>query len=160
MSLSPLDRAGLSDLVNRYATLVDHGEFAAVAELFTTDGVLVAPSPPECLDPVRTLAGTADIASELSQLGDFDVTVHYVNGFVFDAGDRPGRARGRVRCVAHHVTRHEGGTVDVVWHLRYHDEYEIHGARWRFLRREISIDILEAQRVREARGRLGLRRAD
>ena len=42
--LAPEDRLAISDLVHRYAVLVDAGEVDAVMELFTTDAVMVVPS--------------------------------------------------------------------------------------------------------------------
>ena len=43
------DRAALTDLVHRYAALVDDRKFDSVAKLFTENAALTLPDPPKVL---------------------------------------------------------------------------------------------------------------
>lgn len=133
----------LSQLVHGYAARVDDRQ--PVAELFTEDGVLVAPDPPDVLDPVREHQGRPAIAAATSALPP---TFHAVVGEVYSVdGDR---ATGRVACVAHHVV---DPRTDLVWHLRYADTYRREDGAWRFARRELSIDLIESRPLKRARAR-------
>lgn len=136
-------RAELSDLVHRYAALVDDRDFASAAGLFTEDGVLVRPDPPDVLDPVEELCGRAAIELGLRALEGVALTVHAIVGEVYDG------ATGRIVCVAHHLL---DGRTDLVWHLRYRDTYTPEQDRWRIARRELSIDLIETRVVKRARG--------
>jgi len=133
----------LSQLVHTYAARIDDRQ--PVDDLFTEDAVLLAPDPPDVLDPVREHAGRAAIAAAT---GSLPPTFHEIVGEVYDVdGDR---ATGRVACVAHHVV---DPRTDLVWHLRYADSYRRADGRWRFARRELSIDLLETRPLKRARER-------
>lgn len=135
-------RAELSDLVHRYAARVDDRDFAGAAALFTEDGVLVRPEPPDVLAPVAELVGRGAIEQGLRALESVPLTVHAVVGEVYDG------TSGRVVCVAHHLV---DPTTDLVWHLRYRDDYaEVEGA-WLIARRALSIDLIETRTVKRAR---------
>jgi hypothetical protein len=59
-------------------------------------------------------------------------------------------ATGEVTGVAHHlrvdVDGHDGGT-DVIWHLRYVDEYVDTGGAWRIVRRVLHLRGIEERAV-------------
>lgn len=114
------------DLSHRYAVAVDARDWDAGAELFTEDGVLVVPDPPDHLGPVRTSRGRAEIRAALAELEATDSTRHEVLGVEPD---------GRVACVAHHVM----GERCIDWHLHYVDT--VSGGL--FSRRELHIDRIE-----------------
>lgn len=127
----------LSQLVHRYAAQVDDGQ--GVGNLFTPDGVLVVPDPPDVLDPVVEHVGRDAIQTATTGLPR---TFHAIVGEVFDG------ARGRIACVAHHVV---SPTTDLVWHVRYADRYaEVEGT-WLIARRELSIDLVETRPLKRAR---------
>ncbi len=156
--MDPETRLELLDLVHKYAYLVDAASFKEVAALFTERGVLVAPDPPEALSPVRSHTGPDEIGAELSQLSMFSITSHGVLGQVITAFNGSDRAASVVKCVAHHVRIDESSdrprVNDLVWHLRYGDEY-LRGAegRWRFERRSITIDLIELRPIKRANSR-------
>ena len=151
MTLSGLDRAALTDLVHRYAADVDDRRFDAVADLFTEDAELTLPDPPTTLEPVRQHRGRAAIRDAAATVAATIRTQHAVVGEVYDAGPRPGTARGRITCVAHHWIQHGDQLRDVTWHLRYDDEYQYVDTRWRIRSRVLTIDAIEHRQMRQVR---------
>jgi len=113
-----------------YAAAVDARDWDAGAALFTEDGVLVVPDPPEHLGPIHASHGRAEIRAALAELEATDRTRHEVTGV---------GANGRVACVAHHVM----GERCTDWHLHYVDEYRESAEGWRISRRELHIDRVE-----------------
>ncbi len=148
MTLTADDRAALTDLVHRYAADVDDRQFGAAAELFTTAAELVVPDPPDELRPVHTHRGQHAIAAGIAAVGRVSRTEHAIIGEVYDDAAAAGSARGRVSCVAHHWDPRGDGVVDVVWHLRYDDEYALTEAGWRISRRALTIHAIETRPVR------------
>lgn len=139
------DWAGISELVHRYAALVDRRDLDAAAALFVDDAELVLPMPPTSLAPVRRLTGRAEIRAGLNKVYDSIATLHGVLAVAVDRRD--GAVTGTVTAVAHHlVAQPTGGAVDFLWHFRYRDHYRLeHG--WRFARRELWIDWTETRPV-------------
>lgn len=138
----------LSDLVHRYAAHVDDREFATVAELFTTEAELVVPAPPADLLPTHSHRGREAITAAVAAVAAVTRTEHAVIGEVYDAGERAGTARGRIAGIAHHWTQRGDEVVDVVWHLRYDDAYELTGAGWRIGRRALTVHAIETRPAR------------
>jgi hypothetical protein len=151
MTLSGLDRATLSDLVHRYAANVDDRRFDAVVKLFTETAELILPDPPTTLEPVHRHRGRAAIRDAATTVAATIRTQHAVVGEVYDAGPRPGTARGRIACVAHHWIEHGEQLRDVTWHLRYDDEYQYVETEWRIRRRVLTIDAIDNRQVRQVR---------
>jgi ketosteroid isomerase-like protein len=149
--LTATDRAALSDVIHRYAAGVDDRQFDAVAELFTDTAELIVPEPPATLDPVHRHSGHAAIRTAVAAVSATIRTEHAIVGEVFDAGPQLDSARGRIACVAHHWSRHGDQLTDVVWHLRYDDEYRRTDAGWRITHRALTINALETRSVREVR---------
>lgn len=127
----------MRDLAHRYAAAVDDRDFAAVASLFASDGVLVTARPPRRLDPSYEFVGPAGVLEAMRLLDGVTRTFHAVVGQVHDG------TRGRIACVAHHVVEHEGTWTDHVWHLRYLDDYVETSDGWRFARREVHVDLVQ-----------------
>jgi SnoaL-like domain len=149
--LSATERAALTDLVHRYAAGVDDRQFNTVTELFTETAELMLPEPPATLDPVHRHIGHAAIHTAVEALAATIRTEHAIVGEVFDAGSQPDSARGRIACVAHHWSRHRDQLTDVVWHLRYDDEYRLTDAGWRISLRALTINAIETRPVRRVR---------
>ena len=147
MSLSAQDRTALSDLVHRYAAHVDDRQFGSVAELFTPAAELTLPEPPAVLRPIHSHRGQEAIAAAVAAVATVTRTEHAIIGEVYDEAAGPGTARGRVACVAHHWNQRGDEVADVVWHLRYDDEYEL-TERWRIRRRALTINAIETRPVR------------
>ena len=131
----------LSQLVHRYAANVDDG--LGAGELFTPDGVLVVPDPPDVLDPVVTHAGREAVQAATTGLPR---TFHAIVGEVYTDG--PDGMLGRIACVAHHVV---DPRTDLVWHVRYADTYAQVGGAWLIARRELSIDLVETRPLKRSR---------
>jgi ketosteroid isomerase-like protein len=122
--------SSVEQLSQRYAAAVDARDWDAGAALFTEDGVLVVPDPPEHLGPVHESHGRAEIRAALAELEATDRTHHEVTG---------ADPQGRVACVAHHVI----GERCIDWHLHYDDEYRETPDGWLIARRELHIDRIE-----------------
>ncbi|HWF30194.1 MAG TPA: nuclear transport factor 2 family protein [Mycobacterium sp.] len=148
MTLSVNDRASLSELVHRYAAGVDDRQFGSVAELFTTNGELMVPEPPAALEPIHSHQGQRAIAAAVAAVAAVARTEHAIIGEVYDEVGRRGCARGRIACVAHHWNQRPDEVVDVVWHVRYDDDYELTDGGWRISHRALTINAIETRPAR------------
>lgn len=126
-------REALRDLVARYNALGDAGRLAALCELFTDDAELE-------LDG-RTRHGRAEIralfesaAEEARRGGGVRFLRHSTSTHVIDLGGA-GRASGRLyyQVLTERGLDHWG---------RYLDDYRLDGTRWRFARRQVTVDGL------------------
>jgi SnoaL-like domain len=147
-NLPAADRAALSDLVHRYAANVDDRQFDSVVELFTSTAELTVPEPPGALHPIHSHRGHAAIAAAVTAVAQTARTEHAIVGEVYDEASGPRSARGRVACIAHHWSDRADEIIDVVWHLRYDDEYALTDAGWRISRRSLTILAIETRQVR------------
>ena len=134
----------MRDLAHRYAAAVDDRDFPAVAGLFAPDGVLAVPRPPRALDPVVEHVGPDGVLEAMAALTAVPRTFHAVVGAVYDG------TRGRIACVAHHVLPGDPVT-DLVWNLRYLDDYVETPGGWLFARREVHVDLVERRPLEAAR---------
>jgi hypothetical protein len=146
-----LDRLALADLVHLYAASVDDRRFRDVLELFTDTAELLLPDPPNALEPVRTHRGRDGVRTAMAALAAVDRTEHAIVGEVYAAGPEPDYALGRITCIAHHWTRHADQVTDLVWHLRYDDEYLRTASGWRIHGRSLTINAIETRPVRRLR---------
>lgn len=137
------DRLALSQLVDRYAALVDERDYAGLAELFAEDAVLHQPRPPKLLRPEDVVRGREAITENFRKLDQVRATQHAIVGQVFapdpaHPGD-PDRIAGRIAAIAHHLIDTADGVVDNVWHLTYRDRYLRTGGRWVFAERIVDL---------------------
>ena len=153
MRLNTFDRLALADLVHLYASAVDDRRFDDVVELFTETAELRLPDPPRSLDPVRRHHGRGGVRDAMSAVAAVARTEHAIVGEVYAAADDPNYALGRITCMAHHFSVADGQISDVVWHLRYDDEYLRTRAGWRIHGRALVINAIETRPVRRLRGR-------
>lgn len=131
---------GISGLVNAYFEAVDRGDGDGVAALFTPDGELTMVRPPGSEGPVGTRSGREAIADQTNWLSQqYRLTAHILASHVVEVDD--GQIRGRVRCVAHHISKPEAPPTDRVVYLRYYDDYVRQGGSWLFSRRELRIEF-------------------
>lgn len=151
MTLSANDRLALHDVVHRYAACVDDRQFDSVTELFTASAELVLPQAPDVLEPIHLHRGRGAIAEAVAAVAAVARTEHAIIGELYDDGASGGTARGRVGCIAHHWTQRADEVTDVVWHLRYDDDYELSADRWRISRRALTINAIETRPVRRLR---------
>ena len=151
ITIEIVDYIALSDLVNRYASLVDSRLFSDVIRLFAEDGELIVPEPPSSMAPVKRIFGRESIKSDLSRLSDFELTFHELVGQVFEPGVSPEYASGRIKCVAHHVLRKGSEHTDLIWHLHYSDSYRKFDEKWLLVRREICVDMIDVRSPKRVR---------
>src|SRR4029077_12487728 len=152
MSLNAVDRLALADLVHLYASAIDDRRFADVVELFTETAELRLPDPPRSLEPVRRHHGRDGVREAMGAVAAVARTEHAIVGEVYAAADDPNYALGRITCIAHHFSVADGQISDVVWHLRYDDEYLRTRAGWRIHGRALTINAIETHPVRRLRG--------
>jgi hypothetical protein len=150
--LNAFDRLELSDLVHLYASAVDDRRFDDVVELFTDTAELRLPDPPRSLEPVRRHHGQDGVRAAMAAVAAVARTEHAIVGEVYAAADDRNYALGRITCIAHHWTVTDGTITDLVWHLRYDDEYMRTGAGWRIHGRALTINAIETRPVRRLRG--------
>jgi len=152
MSLNAYDRLALADLVHLYASAVDDRRFDDVVELFTETAELRLPDPPRSLVPVRHHQGRGGVRQAMAALAAVTRTEHAIVGEVYAPGDDSDYALGRITCIAHHWTADADQITDLVWHLRYDDEYLRTRAGWRIHGRALTINAIETRPVRRLRG--------
>lgn len=151
MTLAVADRLALADLVHLYAAAVDDRRFEDVVELFSETAELRLPEPPERLDPVRRWNGRGGVRTALTALTDVVRTEHEIVGEVYAAGADAGYALGCITAVAHHWTFGPDRPTDLVWHVRYDDEYLMTPKGWRIHGRALSINAIETRPLRRLR---------
>jgi hypothetical protein len=152
MRLNAFDRLALSDLVHLYASAVDDRRFDDVVELFTDTAELRLPDPPRSLEPVRRHHGHGGVREAVAAVANVSRTEHAIVGEVYAAADDSDYALGRITCIAHHWTVADERITDLVWHLRYDDEYLRTRAGWRIHGRALTINAIETRPVRRLRG--------
>src|SRR5262245_32818782 len=153
MSITTVDRLALTDLVHLYASAVDDRRFDDVVELFTETAELRLPDPPRSLEPVRRHHGRGGVREAMAAGATVTRTEHAIVGEVYAPGEDSNYALGRITCIAHHWTADRNHVTDLVWHLRYDDEYLRTRAGWRIHGRALTINAIETRPVRRLRGR-------
>lgn len=151
MTLAIADRLALTDLVHLYAAAVDDRRFGDVVELFTDTAELRLPDPPRSLDPVRHSRGRDGVRTAMAALAGIARTEHAIVGEVYAPGTGADYALGRITCVAHHWSLGDDQISDLVWHLRYDDEYLRTRSGWRIHGRALTINAVETRPIRRLR---------
>ena len=151
MILAVADRLALADLVHLYAAAVDDRRYDDVVELFTDTAELRMPDPPRSLDPVRHSRGRDGVRAAMAALVGIARTQHAIVGEVYAAGTDADYALGRVTCVAHHWSVADDQITDLIWHLRYDDEYLRTPSGWRIHGRALTINAVETRPIRRLR---------
>jgi hypothetical protein len=149
--LTVADRLALRDLVHAYAAGVDDRRFDDVVELFTGTAELIVPDPPHTLEPTRGHRGADAVRSALAAVAVAARTQHAIVGELYGLGPQCGEALGRIVCTAHHWSRRGDEITDLVWYLRYDDEYSLTDTGWRIRRRALTIDAIESRPARRVR---------
>jgi hypothetical protein len=150
--VKPEQRLALTDLVHRYAACVDDRRFDDVVGLFVDDATLSVPDPPRSLEPCAVHRGHGEIARAVTAVAAAARTQHAIVGEVYAPGTDADYALGRITCVAHHFSTGDG-LSDLLWHLRYDDEYLRTRTGWRIHGRALTINAIETRPVRRLRGR-------
>lgn len=145
------DRVALSALVHRYAAAVDDHQIDAVIQMFCAEAELVLPEPPDVLTPVTAHRGAEAIRTALAAVTTVGRTHHGIDSEVYYDGAEPDVAHGRIGGTAHHFARRDDAITDLVWYLRYVDDYRRTRGGWLFTRRALTIDAIETRPVRRLR---------
>lgn len=151
MTLTVADRLALTDLVHRYAAGIDETDLDTVVGLFTADGELVLPDPPDVLTPVRSHRGPQALRTALAAATRVGRTHHSIASEVYRAGVTPDTAHGRIAAQAHHWSRRDDSITDLVWYLHYVDDYARADSGWLLARRRLVIDAIETHSARRLR---------
>lgn len=149
--MNTADRLDLSALVHRYAAAVDDRDVDGVLELLTADAELVLPNPPDVLTPVLAHRGAEAIRAALAAVAGVGRTHHGIDSEVYRGGSEPDVAHGRIGGTAHHWSRRQDGVSDLVWYLRYDDDYRRSDTGWQLTRRALTIDAIETRAARRLR---------
>lgn len=130
------------NLVAAYAAAVDARDWAALADLFVEDGVLLTPDPPRSLEPVVASRGWEEIVSTVRKVEAFASTEHRVESSEWRVEDAA--AVGFTTGEAHH---HVDGPEphSWVWYVEYRDECIRTGTGWRFATRALTVRRIEKQ---------------
>ncbi|HEY5110394.1 MAG TPA: nuclear transport factor 2 family protein [Acidimicrobiales bacterium] len=140
--------ASLLGLALGYAAAVDALDGAAFADLFTDDGELWVPDLAAGGEPTIRRAGREQLERIPSGLARYRATHHAVRASDYEVTG--GTATGEVTGVAHHlrvdVDGYDGGT-DVIWYLRYVDDYVDTAGAWRIVRRVLHLQGIEERAV-------------
>jgi ketosteroid isomerase-like protein len=142
------DRLDLSALVHCYAAAVDDRDIDAVIELLTPDAELVLPNPPDVLTPVRARRGADAVRAALAAVTTVGRTHHSIDSEVYRSGAEDDVAHGRIGGTAHHWSRQHDTIADLVWYLRYDDDYRRTESGWLLTRRALTIDAIETRPAR------------
>jgi SnoaL-like domain len=129
------DVVALNQLAYRYAAAIDTCDVVALQSVFTLTGRLRSYQP-NALEPFADLVGHTQLAAIPNAMrGRYRHTAHMMTNHLVDF-DADG-ARGRVLCMARHLSADpaDPGSINVV--IRYVDRYERVDGRWLIADREI-----------------------
>lgn len=128
------------DLVTAYAVAVDARDWAALADLFVEDAVLLTPDPPRSLEPVVASRGRDAIVATVQQVAAFAATEHRVQPgtWQLDGATASGSTTGEAH---HHVDAPQPHTW--VWYVEYRDACVRTGTGWRFATRALTLHRIE-----------------
>ncbi|HEX7459777.1 MAG TPA: nuclear transport factor 2 family protein [Acidimicrobiales bacterium] len=138
----------MSALALGYAAAVDAMDGRAFADLFTDDGELWVPDLAAGGTPTIRRAGRDQLSAIPSGLARYHATHHALRSSVYEVSGPA--ATGAVTGVAHHLLAPgdgELGGVDVIWYLRYVDDYVATDRGWRIGRRVLHLRGIEERRV-------------
>ena len=111
------------------------------------------PTLPERWTRCAATSGATALRQAVAAVEAVTRTEHAIVGEVYAAADDSNYALGRITCIAHHWSESDGKITDLVWHLRYDDEYMRTRSGWRIHGRALTINAIETRPVRRLRGR-------
>jgi hypothetical protein len=141
------DRFSIRELVHAYFDAADRQDGFAAAAMFVPDGVLaICPnsgleSPDVETKFISVLSPTGIETMIGSQLGSAMFGVHVLASHVIESSTEG--VNGRVRTVAHRITRRDTAIFKRTLYLHYDDTYARLDSQWRFARRDLYVDFTE-----------------
>jgi ketosteroid isomerase-like protein len=127
----------LHELVERYAQAVDRTDGAAVADLFTEDGVLATWMDPATRKSTGENNGRSAIAKAVNGLSRYVATHHTISSHSSTVDGA--HATGETLCTAHHLVDEAGKRHDRVLYIRYVDTFARSYGPWLISRREVRV---------------------
>lgn len=131
-----VSRAAISDVLHRYARLIDGGDFDAIAGLFADD--CVADYGIREGDMLRSSAGVVDWIK--TQLRAVHATSHHISNIEIEFVDDD---HATSVCYVYAWHSIEGVEVNMVVLGRYLDRFERQGRQWRITQRQLLVHGLE-----------------
>ena len=151
MTLAVADRLALADLVHLYAAAVDDRRFGESSSYSARQPNCGFPTPRDHLILSAGTGAATACAARIAALSGLARTQHAIVGEVYAPGSDPDYALGRITCVAHHFSVADEQVTDLVWHLRYDDEYLRTRSGWRIHGRALTINAIETRPIRRLR---------
>jgi SnoaL-like domain len=133
-------RVELRALVDEYAWRTDHYDYEGYADLFTPDGAVSAVNP-GASEPFFSVSGREELVGVVHGNDQFVRTFHAVENHRCSVDGR--QASGVTYCTAHHLLSEGENPQTLVMLIRYHDEYAVTDAGWRFRSRRLEFAWVE-----------------
>ncbi|KPH11084.1 nuclear transport factor 2 family protein [Chryseobacterium sp. ERMR1:04] len=135
------DQAAIRKLVDSYAYCADTRNAQGQMSLFTEDTRFEVYYDPKSDTPSQVITNREDLFPVFDNLNTYDSTMHF-NGqnTVTIANDH---ATGITYCMAHHLTKEEGGQKFMVAAIRYDDQFVKQDGKWLFAERKLFVDWIE-----------------
>lgn len=135
------DQGAIRKLVDNYAYCADTRNAQGQMSLFTEDTRFEVYYDPKSDTPSQVITNREDLFPVFDNLNTYDTTMHF-NGqnTVTIANDH---ATGITYCMAHHLTKEEGGQKFMVAAIRYDDHFVKQDGKWLFAERKLFVDWIE-----------------
>lgn len=135
------DQTAIRKLVDSYAYCADTRNAQGQMSLFTEDTRFEVYYDPKSDTPSQVITNREDLFPVFDNLNTYDSTMHF-NGqnTVTIANDH---ATGITYCMAHHLTKEEGGQKFMVAAIRYDDQFVKQDGKWLFAERKLFVDWIE-----------------
>lgn len=135
------DQTAIRKLVDSYAYCADTRNAQGQMSLFTEDTRFEVYYDPKSDTPSQVITNREDLFPVFDNLNTYDTTMHF-NGqnTVTIANDH---ATGITYCMAHHLTKEEGGQKFMVATIRYDDQFVKQDGKWLFAERKLFVDWIE-----------------
>lgn len=135
------DQAAIRKLVDSYAYCADTRNAQGQMSLFTEDTRFEVYYDPKSDTASQVITNREDLFPVFDNLNTYDTTMHF-NGqsTVTIANDH---ATGITYCMAHHLTKEEGGQKFMVAAIRYYDQFVKQDGKWLFAERKLLVDWIE-----------------
>ncbi|SHL44236.1 nuclear transport factor 2 family protein [Chryseobacterium polytrichastri] len=135
------DQAAIRKLVDSYAYCADTRNAQGQMSLFTEDTRFEVYYDPKSDMPSQVIINREDLFPVFDNLNTYDTTMHF-NGqsTVTITNDH---ATGITYCMAHHLTKEEGGQKFMVAAIRYYDQFVKKDGKWLFAERKLLVDWIE-----------------
>jgi 3-phenylpropionate/cinnamic acid dioxygenase small subunit len=126
----------IENLIATYAELVDDGDFAAVGHLFANATLIGQSVPLTGRDAIESMLRDSVVLYE----DGTPRTKHLVTNIIVEVDEEAGTAAARSYVTA--LQALPDLPLQPIVSGRYHDRFERHDGRWRFVERRVHIDLV------------------